>query len=671
MSVNLSFLWHMHQPDYRDKKGFLQMPWVFLHSIKDYYEMPWLLSLFPNLKATFNLTPSLIKQIQVYEKNGYKKDKFLLSWIKDPKELEEADKKSLIKICKSSQFDTMVSSFPRFAELFYKDSYNDNELIELEVLFMLSWCGNFLRQNDSVIKNLIDKKRGYNALDKANLLDTLLKFIPKILPFYAKLLKKGQISLSTTPFNHPILPLLLDMNNAKISNPDTALPKEYFSLEDDALKQVDFSIKLYKEVFGVNPNGFWPAEGAVDEKSLQLYKRKGIKWVATDEAILFKTLKNNQKDLIYELFEYSDVFIAFRDHFLSDLIGFSYRYQKANDAVNDFVHKVNNINSKKEDATVFVIVDGENAWEFYQNNAMDFFIKLYEKLSNEKNIQTRNFDEINNLKKNKLATLHPGSWIYGTFDTWVGHNEKNRAWELIYQTKRDTKECIFDEKTSKLVEKHFLASECSDWFWWYGDDHFSDFLEEFDLLFRSHLQDIYKLANMKIPSNLMLPISKEREAKLSQTKPQFNITVNVNGIKDSFYEWLGSGLVDESKAYSTMDTSRGIVQQLYYGEDANFIYIRLDADNKKLFKEYEEIKIHLKELKKIITLPIMEKYEQNGVKLAIKDILELSIDKKICKNMKKINLQIEITDKKSNSQFVPIFGDIEVCNEEFEKNWFL
>jgi len=171
MSVNLSFLWHMHQPDYRDKKGFLQMPWVFLHSIKDYYEMPWLLSLFPNLKATFNLTPSLIKQIQVYEKNGYKKDKFLLSWIKDPKELEEADKKSLIKICKSSQFDTMVSSFPRFAELFYKDSYNDNELIELEVLFMLSWCGNFLRQNDSVIKNLIDKKRGYNALDKANLLD--------------------------------------------------------------------------------------------------------------------------------------------------------------------------------------------------------------------------------------------------------------------------------------------------------------------------------------------------------------------------------------------------------------------------------------------------------------------------------------------------------------------
>ena len=190
VSKNLLFLWHMHQPSYLDKDGIFQMPWVFLHSIKDYYDMPWLLSNYPSLKATFNITPTLIYQIREYEKRGYQSDKFLSLWMKEPENLNSKEKNFLVKICKSPQYDTMIKGFDRFVELYDKKEYDKNELIELEVLFMLSWCGNYLRENSNIIKNLMQKKRGFDQEDKKVLLDELMGFIPKILPFYKKLLKQ-------------------------------------------------------------------------------------------------------------------------------------------------------------------------------------------------------------------------------------------------------------------------------------------------------------------------------------------------------------------------------------------------------------------------------------------------------------------------------------------------
>jgi len=658
----------MHQPSYEDKNGVLQMPWVFLHCIKDYYDMPWLLSKFPTLKATFNITPSLIKQIKIYEKSGYQNDKFLSLWIKDPDKLNGDEREYIIKICKSAQFETMVKNFSRFEELYHKKEYDVGELRDLEMLFMLSWCGNSLRENSFVVKKMTEKEKNFTQEDKKELLKELISFIPKILPFYKKLLDKKQISLSTTPLNHPILPLLFDMQNAKISDPDTILPKEYISLKDDAFKQVDLAIKLYEETFLQKPSGFWPAEGAVDEKSLKCYKQRGIKWVATDEEILYKSLNSSDKSLKYNLFEYNDIFIGFRDHFLSDLIGFTYRYKDANFAVEDFVSKITNI---KEGGTVFVIVDGENAWEFYKNNAKEFFLNLYEKLSSSKEIKVKSFDEVSSLKKEKLPHLHPGSWIYGNFNTWVGHSEKNRAWELLYQTKRDTKECKVSSEIFKKIQEHFLLAECSDWFWWYGEDHFSDFLEEFDTLFRSHLIEIYKLCDLKVPTNLLLPIQKERELKLTLVKPKFDINITVDGKKSSFYEWLGSGLVDESRIYGTMQGTTQVAKRLYYGENSEYLFFRIDGDIKKIIDEYKELKIHFKELKKVYTIPVKKSFSDSFVEMSIKDFVEIEIDKKVCKNKTKINVQIELIDKNDNSEFIPIFGDIQVCDNEYEKNWFI
>ena len=279
------------------------MPWVFLHAIKDYYEMPWLLSLHPGLKATFNITPPLIEQLKLYD-DPLKNDYFLSLWHKHPGELDVESRSWLIKTCKSTQYETMIKPIAHFSELYHKEELSDEELIDFEVVFMLAWCGNYLRRENSLIRSLFEKEKDYSQEEKKRLLETLSSFVKTILPFYARLQKEGVISLSTTPYNHPILPLLLDMQNAKIANENTTLPDHPISLREDAIEQVERSIALYKETFATAPTGFWPAEGAVDEESIEIYKQRGLSWIATDEAILFRSLGEDERSLLYRPYDY-------------------------------------------------------------------------------------------------------------------------------------------------------------------------------------------------------------------------------------------------------------------------------------------------------------------------------------------------------------------------------
>ncbi len=640
-----------------DKDGLLSMPWVFLHAIKDYYDMPWIVSKYPPIKATFNITPPLIKQLKIYEEFGYKRDRFLLNWMKRPNELHPKDKKALLKICKSAS-PAMIENFERLKELYDKRELNDKEMIEIEVLFLLSWCGNYLRKNSKIVKDLIKKERDFSEDDKRVLLEELLTFIPSILPFYKKLAVSKQIALSTTPLNHPILPLLINMQNAKISNPKTTLPKDSLSLKDDAITQVKEAINLYKETFSLTPTGFWPAEGAVDEESIKIYKQNGIRWIATDEAILLKSLGSEKKELIYKEYSFNDVFIAFRDHLLSDKIGFHYRYLDADEASSDFMAYLKSLG---DNAFVSVIVDGENAWEFYKNNGYDFFTSLYKKLSNSKEIKIVTLDEISQTKTTSLEKIHPGSWIYGTFDTWVGNEEKNRAWELLFQAKREIK------SRDKKIKELFLLCECSDWFWWYGDDHYSDFLDEFDKLFRSNLASIYKLANQNIPANLLLPIIKKRELKILSTKPQEYITPKIDGKDSSFYEWLGAGEVDESSLLSTMDGLDVTVKKIYFCEDKKFLYLRLNGDMDKLLKKFKEIEILCRQNSKSYTLPLKKSYKKGGICYKIDEVLEISIDKNICKNQIRVKL---IGKRGVVNELVPISADI-TFEDSYNENWFI
>ena len=678
--MNIGFMWHMHQPDYRDSSGIMQMPWVFLHAIKDYYDIPWMLARHDGLKATFNITPPLIEQIKLYYENPHKNDRFLNLWLKDLVLLNETDRLWMIKLCKSTPYETMVLPLPAYATLYQKNHYNDRELFDMQVLFMLSWCGVYLRSNNKVVEGLIQKGANYNYEDKKALLFELSDFIKGIFDYYKQLQKDDRIAISTTPLNHPILPLLMDMENAKRANSSTQIPKQHTSLEDDALLQVQRAKDLFIDTFGYIPEGFWPAEGAVDEKSVKLLKDCGIKWIATDEAILFKSLGHSNRNTLYTPYNYNDMCMGFRDHGLSDLIGFTYRYWEADKAAKHFVSSISSINKENHDGTVFVILDGENAWEFFPNNGFDFFDALYTELQHTSWCNTVHMDDVAKLPTKPLSRLAPGSWIHGEFNTWVGHSEKTRGWELIYLTKRD-----YDHHKDNLsndvreeITTHFLAAECSDWFWWYGDDHYTEFGGEFDMLFRSHLISIYDLMNVAPPSDLFETIIGDRSSQNFWLKPQSHISPITNGTHDSFFEWIGCGVVDESKLFSTMDRVRGPVEKILYGQDETSVYFAFKVDIEKLY-ECDAVGIIIEpiEFNESIVLHAIKSacYEEtyNGIKIEVasKKFLEMRIDKSEIK-AQQIQIRFELFQGSSVVQTLPGFGELEIdLTTDYSENWFV
>ncbi len=620
--MKIFFLWHMHQPDYR-KEGLFLMPWVFLHSIKDYYDMPFIASKYSK-KVTFNLTPVLIEQINDYIQKGYKTDRYLKALYDF-----ENEKDFIAKIAKTVNENMILSSYQK--ELISKTSHTQNEFFDMNFLFILSWCGNYLKENSSVVKGLIQKGKNFKKNDLEILYKELFDFIKKILPFYKKLQNEGKIEISTTPYYHPVLPLLLDIENAKKANPSTLLPENPADLRDDALLQIQKSIELYQKIFGVSPKGFWPAEGAVDEESLRLYEKAGIKWTATDEGIL----KKSGEEDIYKAYRFGNIKTVFRDRTISDAIGFLYKYKKTEEAIRHFKSYIKN---KKE---IFIILDGENAWEYYPNNGYDFLNALYG--------IDEEFEFISEaVPLTKLQKLMPGSWINGDFSTWVGDEEKNRAWELLYQTKRDI---IHHNIKNTETENHFLRAEGSDWFWWYGSGHYTEYAQEFDALFRYQLQKIYTLSNLPVPQNLLVPIVGAHDMKMFKNEPKDYINPVIDGKVTSFFEWIDAGYIDE-KTDSTMDKSK-IITAIYWGENREKLFFRLD------FKEDFEMKVFFDEME---TEP--DEYKKD-------EIAEMAFDKQKFKK-RTFEVRFEIYQDKTLKEIVPANCRLIVeFDKDYSKNWFV
>ncbi len=679
--LKLSFVWHMHQPDYRNAAGIMQMPWVFLHAIKDYYDMPWMLARHDGLKATFNITPPLIEQINLYAQNIEQNDRFFGLWMKHPSELNETDREWMIKMCKSCPYETMVVPIEPYRALYNLDSYSDDELCDMETWFALAWCGVYLRTHNPIVKEMLASSGHFRCEQKLALLQTLGDFIGTIFPYYAKLQRDGVISLSTTPLNHPILPLLIDMNNAQIAHPGTNIPAHHLSLEEDAKLQISKAQALFLETFGFDAVGFWPAEGAVDERTLELYRDAKLKWVATDEAILFKSLGSGNRDALYSPYTHNGVAIGFRDHGLSDLFGFTYRFWDAGRAADHFISSIDTISKGGENRTVFVILDGENAWEFYHNNAFDFFDALYTRLKHTPWCITTGMDEVASSPLKELPHLAPGSWIHGEFNTWVGHPEKTRGWELIYMTRRDYEhhKSQIDDFIKAKIEHHFLAAECSDWFWWYGDDHMTEFGAEFDELFRSHLIEIYLLMSVSPPNDLYVPIISDRSGVDFLLQPKFPIEPVVNGKHNSFFEWVGSGFVDETKLFSTMDRVRGPIESIRFGQSESRVYCAFEGNMEEL-RTCDHLHIHIAPFNARfqIALPSLcrtkfYEAEENGIylKIACDSWLELGLEFGEV-NAAKLQLRFEIERNGIIIQSLPGYGELEIDLETtYAENWFV
>lgn len=627
-SIYLAFVWHQHQPYYQDlSNGKMLMPWVRLHALKDYYDMAAKLKDYPAIRQTFNLVPSLLKQLKAYEA-GEATDEYQRLSAKAPADMLEEERRWVLTRLFDANRWQMIDPHPRYKELaelregLQLDEalriFQNQDLLDLQVWFNLVWVDPLFIEEDEFLKGLIQKGKGFTAEEKTRLLEKQAALLARVIPVHRELAQSGQIELTTTPFYHPILPLLCDSEIARECMPNTPLPRP-FRRPEDALKQLRKGLDYFESIFGFRPKGMWPSEGSVSPEALDLVAQCAIQWAATDEEILARSLgqaidRDAQGRMRNPLTLYQpylletpsgNLSMVFRDHFLSDLIGFHYSRASAQDAASDFVHRILAAGkswpkSAGRPPLISVILDGENCWETYPRDGHDFLDALYSKLSDSKEIACVTVGEYLQAfpATQKLKTIFPGSWINHNYRIWIGHSEDNRAWNLLNDARdmlgrASESGVVAPEDLEKAWEELYIA-EGSDWFWWYGDDHTSGQDELFDQLYRRHLMNVYRFVGQEIPAGLREPIG-GIEAALTIQAPTAFITPVLDGRVTHFYEWQGAGFFNPRQRGGAMHQTSGFVEEVYFGFDLDHFYFRtrLHPSLDQLLESGHRLELHL------------------------------------------------------------------------------
>lgn len=602
----VAFLWHMHQPFYKDPfTGKYRLPWVRLHGTKDYLDMAIILEGYPGIKQTFNLVPSLIEQILDYTDNNAT-DTFLEVTVKRASDLAEYEKVFILENFFLANWDTMVKPFPRYFELLSKRGFSfskgdlcriaryftDRDFLDLQVLFNLVWIDPMFRDKDSFLIELVRKGKNYSEDEKGLLIEKQISILKAIIPKYRELSDSGQIEISTTPFYHPILPLLWNTELARIPSPDIRLPKRKFSYPDDARHQIRTAIDCFEKTFGRRPSGMWPSEGSVCEDVVREIHSAGIEWIATDEDVLSRSLSRDLRgssgclidpDILYSAYDFSGMSIVFRDHKMSDLIGFAYSGWDPKSAAGDLINRLAGIHDSltgNEPHIVPIILDGENAWEYYRNDGHDFFNYLYEGISKNARLRAATVSEYlrENRSRKNLGRLHAGSWINANFNVWIGHDEDNTAWDYLAET-RDALETFRRANPDRDIDaarKALHVAEGSDWNWWYGDEHSTENAKEFDELFRLNLMKVYKEIGMDIPPHLHIPILREDRAAAPSIEIRGFIYPKIDGVMTNYFEWNQAAYMDVGRSGGSMHMSESLIFRIYYGFNQDALFIRLD-----------------------------------------------------------------------------------------------
>ncbi len=540
--------WHMHQPQYYNiGTQQYELPWTYLHAIKDYVDMAGILAANPNARAVINFAPILLEQLDDYSQQI---DSFLTQQtpISDPllnalanteisPSLEQ--KNQMVQACLKANEARLIKRFPNYEKLVtIAKQLNDIEqaltycneqyFFDLLVWYHLAWLGETVRREDPFIQALIEKGALYTVEDRQLLLRLIGKLLSSIIPAYKKLRENGQIELAFSPYAHPIVPLLLDVKSAQEAMPEVTLPNclNYPEGKARALWHFAEGKKVFEHYFGFEPNGCWPSEGAISEDTLKLCNEIGIHWVASGESVMRNSLEQSKtqaeflengclhRSYVYQ--EANKVQCFFRDDGLSDLIGFTYSNWDADDAVNNLIHHLENICkacSTNSDAVVPIILDGENAWEHYHENGFHFLTTLYDKLAKHPEIELTTFAQAisNDITPIVLDKLVAGSWVYGSFSTWIGDKDKNKGWDLLCEAKKAFDDAInsgnLDKKETLNACKQLAICEGSDWFWWLGDYNSADSVSDFENLYRLHLIELYRLLKKSTPENLKQVLS--------------------------------------------------------------------------------------------------------------------------------------------------------------------
>lgn len=547
--VNLVLLWHMHQPDYRNyETGEFMLPWVYLHAIKDYSDMVSHLEAHPSMKAVVNFVPVLLDQLEDYAAqfaSGQLRDPLLrLLATPDLENVSTQDRVRAFDSCFRSNHVTMMQPYPAYkrlhdmhealrergeADLAY---LSGQYLADLLVWYHLAWTGESVRRSHEVVVQLMTQGNSFSHADRVRLLEVMGEVTQGLLPRYRKLAETGQIELSTTPHYHPLAPLLIDFSSARDSMPGSSLPAEpvYPGGKTRVASQLTSAINSHMRRFGIRPAGVWPAEGAVSAPLLEILAEHECKWSASGEGVLANSLRHSlgtehlpeRGRYLYRPYRVEgkarDVICFFRDERLSDMIGFEYAKWFGRDAAEHLVRSLEDIGHSAlpgENPVISVILDGENAWEYYPYNGYYFLNDLYEILENHPSIKSTTYqDHISSLHEGDVAdlpVLTAGSWVYGTFSTWIGDRDKNRAWDLLASAKQSydlvmQSGRLTAEERAK-AERQLASCESSDWFWWLGDYNPPYVVASFDQLFRDNLANLYSLLKLPAPASVLEPIS--------------------------------------------------------------------------------------------------------------------------------------------------------------------
>lgn len=554
-SARVVLCWHMHQPVYQDNQtGEFLAPWVYLHAIKDYSDMAAHLEAHPNAKAVVNFAPVLLVQIDEYLKQIERwrqsgtpfTDPLLAALVEDDLgEPGSSEHLRLVKMCLRANTDRIINRFEPFSQLAelandYCDRphargyFSDQFLVDLIVWYHLGWMGEVVRRDDEVVQNLMAKGQYFNAEDRIALLAVIGDIMAEICPRYRALAERKQIELAVSPYAHPMLPLLISLESAREAQPDVDLPNApvYPGGRDRAKWHLRRARQIFQDVFGIEPKGCWSSEGGLSQPVLDLLQEEGFEWTAGGDSVLYNSLAENGQTPSTVTTSSADngtrphaaahfgdntLSVFFRDDGLSDLIGFNYSDWHAEDAVNNLIHHLENIAESEQSSSpcvISIILDGENAWEYYPENGIHFLDELYRRLEAHSDLKLTTFSEAVAASKGRavhLPKIVAGSWIYGTFSTWIGDPDKNRAWDLLCEAKKHYDSALAEgtltpDQVTK-AEYQLALCEGSDWFWWFGDYNPPETVHEFEHLYRRHLENLYALLGKPAPAHLYDRIS--------------------------------------------------------------------------------------------------------------------------------------------------------------------
>ncbi len=536
--IKLVLCWHMHQPEYRDlQTGEFQLPWTYLHVIKDYVDMVAHLEAEPEAKAVINFAPVLLEQIEDYAQqvNHYLHDKFA---IKDsllaalvmpdiPADVEE--RLELISHCLRANRERQIDRYPAFSQLANMAGWmqgngdavkyvNSQFIVDLLVWYHLSWMGETVKLTDTRIQRLIAKGADYTFHERIEMIEIIGELLSTVILRYKALAQQGRIEISFTPYAHPIMPLMLDIRSTFEAMPDAQMPalETYPGGEERVKWHIKQGLDTFKDFFGFTPQGCWPSEGAVSKATLKLLGEAGFSWTATGGQVLKNSLYISgaaPETSVHHPFQLTETTIPcfFRDDGLSDLIGFKYSKWHADDALDDLIQHIENIASTESaDSVISIIMDGENAWEYFPENGYHFLSGLYKRLAEHPDIEMTTFSECleNKVEVKQLSKLMAGSWVYGTFSTWIGDIDKNRGWDMLGDVKKSFDKVLASNRLSseQQTEAEFQLAVCegSDWFWWFGDYNPDEAVSSFEEQYRLNLANLYRLLGEQQPGHLSL-----------------------------------------------------------------------------------------------------------------------------------------------------------------------